>query len=233
MKSADKTALLARLRCDAERIATHFGLVCRDLDAERGNVKRRYGSCHADGRIRIRLTHARTGQPLRYSSLIDTLCHELAHLRHFNHGPAFREYFWRLLAFARREGIYQPRQRPTGAEAPRAPSPARSTTTAAVAPPPTARPALLRAALPVANRPPAPESRPASARPPGGWSQALLPWTQPLAPWPITAAALDPPPRGTRPSRPPRPHPAAAAAGRAAPARQLVLSALALPAAPI
>lgn len=231
MKSADKTALLARLRCDAERIATHFGLVCRDLDAERGNVKRRYGSCHADGRIRIRLTHARTGQPLRYSSLIDTLCHELAHLRHFNHGPAFREYFWRLLAFARREGIYQPKQRPAGTETPRplrgVPGPA---AIAETAPRPTARPALLVAALAVGSPPP-PTGPTAHARP-GSWSQALLPWIQPLAERP-PAAAPDRPRPETRSNRPARSRPSGSGPRCAAPARQLVLSALALPAAPI
>jgi hypothetical protein len=39
---------------------------------------------------------------------VNTLCHELAHLRHFNHGLRFRAFYGELLEFARREGIYQP-----------------------------------------------------------------------------------------------------------------------------
>jgi hypothetical protein len=39
---------------------------------------------------------------------VNTLCHELAHLRHFNHGPRFKAFYFRLLDFARAEGIYRP-----------------------------------------------------------------------------------------------------------------------------
>jgi hypothetical protein len=39
---------------------------------------------------------------------VNTLCHELAHLRHFNHGPRFRAFYLQLLDWARAEGIYQP-----------------------------------------------------------------------------------------------------------------------------
>ena len=58
--------------------------------------------------IKIRLRHATTGRPLKYSSLVNTLCHELAHLRHFDHGLRFRAFYQELLAFARAEGIYRP-----------------------------------------------------------------------------------------------------------------------------
>jgi hypothetical protein len=81
-------------------------------------VKRRYGICYSDGRIQIRLAHVTTGRPLRYSSLVNTLCHELAHLRHMNHGPRFKALYLDILEWARREGIYQPA--PAAAEPPRA-----------------------------------------------------------------------------------------------------------------
>ncbi len=71
-------------------------------------MKRRYGICYSDGRIQIRLAHVTTGRPLRYSSLVNTLCHELAHLRHMNHGPRFKALYLKLLEWARREGIYRP-----------------------------------------------------------------------------------------------------------------------------
>jgi hypothetical protein len=101
--------LIDRLNRDAGLISSHFGLRYVSIDAERANVKRRYGVCYADGSIRIRLRHATSGRPLRYSSLVNTLCHELAHLRYFNHGKRFRAFYLRLLQFARAQGIYRPR----------------------------------------------------------------------------------------------------------------------------
>jgi len=100
--------LIDRLRSDGRRIAAHFGLAYEGIDPENARVKRRYGSCHSDGRIKIRLTHVRTGRPLKYSSMIDTLCHELAHLKHFNHGPRFKAFYFRILDWAREQGIYSP-----------------------------------------------------------------------------------------------------------------------------
>lgn len=100
--------LMQRLHCDAHRLCVAFSLRYRTLEAERAGVRSRYGACFSDGTIKIRLYHATTGRPLKYSSLIDTLCHELAHLRHFNHGARFRDLYQRILAHARREGIYRP-----------------------------------------------------------------------------------------------------------------------------
>jgi len=106
--------LVARLRADGERIAARFELRYRAIEAESARVKRRYGSCHSDGIIKIRLAHATTGRPLKYSSMIDTLCHELAHLKYFHHGPRFRDFYEVVLDWARREGIYEPGRRRTG-----------------------------------------------------------------------------------------------------------------------
>jgi hypothetical protein len=104
-------SLIARLNRDAEQIAWRFGLNYRSIEPERANVKTRYGICYEDGVIKIRLRHAVTGRPLRYSSLVSTLCHELAHLRHFNHGVRFRVFNMELLEFARAQGIYRPGRR--------------------------------------------------------------------------------------------------------------------------
>jgi len=105
-----KKELLDRLEADARRICARFGLRYRVLEAERANVKRRYGVCYSDGTIRIRLRHATSGRPLKYSSLVNTLCHELAHLKHFNHSLRFQTLYGEILAWARREDIYQPRK---------------------------------------------------------------------------------------------------------------------------
>src|SRR5215470_13455218 len=110
MDPGEGRALIEQLNRDGARISARFGLRYRAIEAERAGVTRRYGVCFADGCIRIRLRHAATGRALRYSSLVNTLCHELAHLRHFDHGPRFKAFYYRLLDFARAEGIYRPRQ---------------------------------------------------------------------------------------------------------------------------
>jgi hypothetical protein len=58
--------------------------------------------------IRIRLRHARTGRLLKESSLVDTLCHELAHLRHLDHRAGFKRLYSRILDRARALGYYRP-----------------------------------------------------------------------------------------------------------------------------
>jgi len=109
---ATSRSLIARLNRDAQQIAYRFGLRYRSIEAERANVTSRYGICYDDGVIKIRLRHAITGEPLLYSSLVSTLCHELAHLRYFNHGVRFRAFNLELLEFARAQGIYRPGRRP-------------------------------------------------------------------------------------------------------------------------
>jgi hypothetical protein len=108
MDQRESRALMEQLNSAAERIARRYRLRYRSIQAERANVRSRYGVCYSDGSIRIRLRHAVTGRPLKYSSMVNTLCHELAHLRHFNHGAGFKAFYFELLDFARGEGIYQP-----------------------------------------------------------------------------------------------------------------------------
>ncbi len=108
MQRSEARRLIERLEADAERIAARFGLRYRSIGAERAGVRSRYGHCTSDGEIRIRLRHATTGRPLKYSSLVNTLCHELAHLRHFDHSPRFRAFYFELLDYARAQGIYRP-----------------------------------------------------------------------------------------------------------------------------
>jgi hypothetical protein len=125
MTVREKRELMARLNRDAERIAVRFRLRYRSIEAERANVKSRYGICYSDGSIKIRLRNVATGRPLKYSSLVNTLCHELAHLRHFNHGPRFQTFYLQILEWARREGIYQPRPLGGGQRQLPAPGPGR------------------------------------------------------------------------------------------------------------
>ena len=110
-------ALVARLNQDAARIAGKFGLTCRAIVAERPSARGHYGICYEDGLIKIRLQHATRGTPLKYSSLVNTLCHELAHLRHFDHSEAFQRFYGALLSWARRQSIYRPGRRASAGEA--------------------------------------------------------------------------------------------------------------------
>ena len=124
MDRRTRRQLIERLRADADRICAEFGLRYQAIEAERANVKSRYGICYSDGTIRVRLNHATTRKPLKYSSLVNTLCHELAHLKHFDHSPRFQTFYQRILHWARQQGIYRP-GRPA-ARSPKPPKPKRS-----------------------------------------------------------------------------------------------------------
>jgi predicted metal-dependent hydrolase len=134
MDRKTRRQLVERLNRDATLIAARFSLCYRAVEADRANATSRYGICYSDGTIRIRLRHATTGRPLKYSSLVNTLCHELAHLRHFNHGPRFKDFYLRILAYAREAEIYQP-SRPRRAAAPPALAPRAQPAPAQPAPP--------------------------------------------------------------------------------------------------
>jgi hypothetical protein len=172
MTRRERQRLIGRLRQDARRIADQFGLEYRDIVPEHPRVKARYGVCYEDGLIKIRLNHVRTGESLKYSALVDTLVHELAHLRHFNHGPKFKDLYLRMLRWARGQGIYRPS--PRSRRAPRRPFEA-----------PLAGPAT-RGGVPVFHTPPALDP----SRPP--WEQLDL----------LLGAPPPPPPRRRRPPRP-------------------------------
>lgn len=107
-RSAEDAAALEKLRTMAATLAAHFRLRFASIDAEAEGVVEHYGICYADGRIRIRLRHATTGRLLKESSLVDTLCHEIAHLKYFDHSLRFRRFHERVLGEARRRGWYRP-----------------------------------------------------------------------------------------------------------------------------
>ena len=141
----------------------------RAIQAERAGTKRRYGACFEDGTIKIRLINVVSGEPLRYESLMDTLCHELAHLKYWHHGPGFQRFHRRLLAYAREQRLYEP----GGAEPGAGSRPSRSGRPAGV------RPAPVEAPWPERTR----RSAPTAARETGRKPEQLslfLSWTGPL-----------------------------------------------------
>jgi predicted metal-dependent hydrolase len=103
--------VLFQLRAWGAELGRQFGLRYAALEAERADAAYWYGVCYEDGVIRIRLRHIRTGRLLKESSLVDTLCHEMAHLRYLNHGPGFRRLYRQILQEARLRGIYRPGDR--------------------------------------------------------------------------------------------------------------------------
>lgn len=100
--------MMRRLRRWGADLAAAFDLRWRALEPERDGITDWYGVCYDDGEIRIRLRHARSGRMLKESSLVDTLCHELAHLRYMDHSIRFRRLYRRILDRARQWGIYRP-----------------------------------------------------------------------------------------------------------------------------
>ena len=108
LSRAVRDRAIERLRRHAVLLASAFDLPLHSIEPESDRVKRRYGICYADGRIRIRLHQVRGTDVLKYSVMVDTLCHELAHLRHFNHGRRFWQLYRRILGYAARQGIYRP-----------------------------------------------------------------------------------------------------------------------------
>ncbi len=108
IRRRDESSTMRRLLTIADELALRFGLRYTSIEPESVGVNEHYGICYDDGRIRIRLRHARTGRLLKDSSLVDTLCHEMAHLRHMNHGLRFRRLYRRILDEARRSGHYRP-----------------------------------------------------------------------------------------------------------------------------
>jgi predicted metal-dependent hydrolase len=109
-KRTESIRVMKQLRQDADRIATHFHLKYKELKAEKNGVNGHYGICYEDGEIKIRLRHATSGKLLKYSSLVNTLCHELTHLRYFDHGDDFKRLYFQILKWAKEQKIYQPRQ---------------------------------------------------------------------------------------------------------------------------
>lgn len=69
-----------------------------------------YGDCSSDGRIRVQIAFQggpRDCSRLQAYQIIDTIAHELAHLRHSKHRPAWFRLHVLILARMEKDGVYE------------------------------------------------------------------------------------------------------------------------------
>lgn len=64
-----------------------------------------YGDCSNDGRIRVQLRQG--DEALLPYQILDTMAHELAHLKHNNHKSAWFRLHIRILTLMEQEGVYK------------------------------------------------------------------------------------------------------------------------------
>lgn len=68
-------------------------------------TKEFYGDCSGDGHVRIQLRRGTT--PLLPYQIIDTMAHELAHLRHLSHKPAWFRLHVKILAEMEYDDVFK------------------------------------------------------------------------------------------------------------------------------
>lgn len=89
------TLIFNHLKAIAEAIAEVEKLPLKSI--ERGEKKAR-GRCHSDGRILIRMhTSKYMEDRTMYTENARTFAHELAHLKHMNHGEEFWNYMDKIV----------------------------------------------------------------------------------------------------------------------------------------
>lgn len=84
----------------ARRAQKRFGLRTYTIGPETHPRARRYGACSEAGAITLRVhVLGRPSRPLKRSTILRTLAHELAHLREWDHGRAHRALTQEILVF--------------------------------------------------------------------------------------------------------------------------------------
>lgn len=142
MTRLERSALMDRLARDARAIARRFGLrnwILRecseehrrkcpsrvDMSNEAGFGFKGKGTCwgctqgaeREDGLVvRVRLFNRRSGRPLAYANIVDTLAHEVGHVATWSdclneedpHTDEWQRAYQRILGWCRAEEIYDP-----------------------------------------------------------------------------------------------------------------------------
>lgn len=91
-----------RLR-DLDALLTHaFRLPKHKLSFE--PFMKDHGQCYDDGHINVRVINRKGTHFLAWKTVVDTLCHELAHLVHWEHKSAHTRFKSALHVWAQRNG---------------------------------------------------------------------------------------------------------------------------------
>jgi hypothetical protein len=99
--------VLAKVERDVRPILREFDLSYRTM--KESVAEGSLGFNRGGRTIALNVRQKRDPMKLRkYSAVMRTMIHELAHLRHMNHGPGFKAFDAELLAYARANGIYRP-----------------------------------------------------------------------------------------------------------------------------
>lgn len=100
----DDVLLFNEVRAAMFRIASDYRLPLRTvtpLPMPKSGMADRLGDCNASGAIRLVMRCTVDGKwvdaPMSPKEVWDTAAHELAHLKHLNHGPAFQEFNQELI----------------------------------------------------------------------------------------------------------------------------------------
>lgn len=78
---------ISNLESLAKKVSKSFGLCYKRLE-EYPNTHKDFGECNHIGVIKIRLYRRGTKIPLATKTVLDSLAHELAHLKVWDHGKA-------------------------------------------------------------------------------------------------------------------------------------------------
>lgn len=92
----------------ADKVCKHFGLKYNALLPETRKQVRFYGECVQTSKgknIYIRIHQlGKPKRPLASSTILNTLAHELAHLKYWEHGQKHRDFEGEILDFIRELG---------------------------------------------------------------------------------------------------------------------------------
>lgn len=99
--------MLQKAEEDLQPLVKHFGLKYREIKLS--HDKSIYGHLTDSGRILIN-PFKKNGTLRKYSVIIETLIHELAHTRFAGHRKGtYGRFYKKLIGWAKEKGIYRPR----------------------------------------------------------------------------------------------------------------------------